>query len=576
MERPYCLFLFRLLGFSFYIFRFKSICLLNRQTLVLSLVVGFIAALFFMPALGAVRLFDWDEINFAEISREMIVLGDYGRPHIDFRPFWEKPPLFFWIQTLFMRLFGVGEYAARFPNALIGVVTLVLLARLGTKLHSVRFGLLWAGAWLGSILPHLYFRSGIIDPYFNFFIFCGLVGVIFFSWKRNRYDFSLRRKPLFYLLLGGFILGLGILTKGPVAFLIVALTMGVYWLVNRFRWFVSPVQFLLFTALASLVTLLWYGVETLAHGPRFIREFITYNYRLLSTPDAGHEGFFGYHVVVLLVGCFPASIFALRGFGDTPQDRNFQRDFKQWMVILFAVVLILFSVVNTKIVHYSSLCYFPLTYLTALTLEGLWSGRIQFNAWLRFGLIAVGGLIVAVVVGLAYLGRNVEVLKALVREDPFAVANLDAKLTWTGWEMLPGLWLLLVLALGTWWLGKKLWQRGIVTLFGGTALFVTLTLGFFIARVEGISQAAAMRFFERFAGQDVYILTYHYKSYGPYFYARRPPGQNPKRYDENWLLYGPVDRPTYVVAKITALPDTVRTLRRIGAENGFVFYERKP
>lgn len=537
--------------------------------------MGLVAAVFFMPFLGAVRLFDWDEINFAEISREMLALGDFGRVHVDFQPFWEKPPFFFWMQGLAMSVFGVGEYAARFPNAVMGVVTLVLLFNLGRRLHSVRFGLLWAGAWLASITPHLYFRSGIIDPYFNFFIFCGLVGVIFFTWKRDRLDLPLHRSALFYLLMGGFVLGVGILTKGPVAYLIVALTLGVYWVVNRFRWFLTPGQFLLYSVMATVVTLLWYGLETWAHGPWFIREFIKYNYRLFSTPDAGHAGFFGYHFVVLLVGCFPASIFAIRGFGPTPQERNFQRDFKQWMVILFWVVLILFSIVKSKIVHYSSMCYFPLTYLAALTLEGLWSGRIRFNAWLKFGLLAVGGLIVLIFTAAPMLGQRIEVLKALVKEDPFAAANLDARITWTNWDLIPALWLLLVLALSVRWFSRKKWERGVPALLLGTAVFVTLALGFYIRRIEGISQAAAMRFFERFRGQDVYVLPYHYRSYGTYFYTRRPPGQNPKRYDENWLLYGPVDRPTYVIAKITEPADTVRTLRRLGEENGFVFYQRK-
>jgi 4-amino-4-deoxy-L-arabinose transferase-like glycosyltransferase len=51
------------------------------------------AVIFFIPFLGSVHLFDWDEINFAESAREMIVTGNYSRVQIDFHPFWEKPPL---------------------------------------------------------------------------------------------------------------------------------------------------------------------------------------------------------------------------------------------------------------------------------------------------------------------------------------------------------------------------------------------------------------------------------------------------------------------------------------------------
>src|SRR5262245_47043667 len=58
-------------------------------------------------------LYDWDEINFAESSREMLVTGNYFQVQIDFRPFWEKPPLYFWMQAASMKIFGVNEFAAR-------------------------------------------------------------------------------------------------------------------------------------------------------------------------------------------------------------------------------------------------------------------------------------------------------------------------------------------------------------------------------------------------------------------------------------------------------------------------------
>src|SRR5437763_13208093 len=93
-----------------------------------------LAALLFIPFLGRVHLFDWDEINFAECSREMLKTGDYLRPYIDFKPFWEKPPMFFWMQTVTMHLFGINEFAARLPNAICGITTLVTLFLCGRKL----------------------------------------------------------------------------------------------------------------------------------------------------------------------------------------------------------------------------------------------------------------------------------------------------------------------------------------------------------------------------------------------------------------------------------------------------------
>ena len=142
-----------------------------------------------------------------------------------FAPFHEKPPLFLWMQAACMALFGVGEFAARLPNALCGAVTLVLLYRIGRRERDDRFGLLWALAYAGSILPHLYFHSGIIDPWFNLFIFLGLYAFIR----------SLRERSTAQALASGVLIGLALLTKGPAAAIILGLTVLTYWATHRFR-----------------------------------------------------------------------------------------------------------------------------------------------------------------------------------------------------------------------------------------------------------------------------------------------------------------------------------------------------
>jgi 4-amino-4-deoxy-L-arabinose transferase-like glycosyltransferase len=71
-----------------------------------------------IPTIGSSALFDWDEVNFAECAREMIVSKDYFNVTINFQAFWEKPPLFIWMQALSMLIFGVNEFAARFPNVI--------------------------------------------------------------------------------------------------------------------------------------------------------------------------------------------------------------------------------------------------------------------------------------------------------------------------------------------------------------------------------------------------------------------------------------------------------------------------
>ena len=59
---------------------------------------------------------------------------------------------------------------------------------------------------------------------------------------------------------------------------------------------------------------------------------------------------------------------AKKGFNKDKSNTNIQANFHTIMVILFLVVLILFSIVKTKIVHYSSMCYFPLTFLATYSI----------------------------------------------------------------------------------------------------------------------------------------------------------------------------------------------------------------
>lgn len=542
------------------------------------LLIVLLGLLLFVPGLGAVHLFDWDEINFAEIAREMIVTGDYVRPQIDFQPFWEKPPLFMWLQAVSMKVFGVGEFAARLPNALCGVITLMLLFRIGTRLRDRVFGSLWVLAYLGSILPHLYFRSGIIDPWFNLFIFLAMHAFILLGWggpnrPKSPPDAGARK----YAVLAGLFLGLAILTKGPVAPLVIGLTAAVYWALHRFRPFVSVPKLLLLLAVMAVVAFLWFGMDWLVNGSWFLATFVKYQYRLFSTPDAGHGGFLGYHFVVLLFGCFPASLFTVHELIAPSRDTTQDNDYRRWMVLLFWVVLGLFSIVQSKIVHYSSLCYFPLTYLAARKLEQLWKGELIAPMWLRLSLGAIGSAVAVLFITMPFVGMHIVLLKPLI-EDPFGQANLDADVHWTGIEAIAGLWLAVVMFFCHRFFARGDMHRGLPALFGGTMLFITITLFFFINNIEGYSQRAAIEFMEKRQSEHCYVRTYGYRSYAHLFYSREEPITDPRAYDDDWLIKGAIDRPVYLSAKINHAQEVeaLGTFKELYRRNGFVFYRRDP
>lgn len=539
------------------------------------LLIAVVAALLFIPFLGAVHLFDWDEINFAEAAREMIVTGNYSQVQIDFAPFWEKPPLFIWMQAISMQLFGINDFAARFPNAIIGIATLLTFYHIGKKQVDEQFGFWWALVYAGSWLPHFYFKSGIIDPTFNYFIFLA----VYFA-----YRIGYAPKPTRMAIFSGISLGLAVLTKGPAAILIAVLVLLVYWIYNKFRIHIKIVHLLWIVLFCFLTTALWFGYEIIMHGWWFVNEFVIYQWRLFSTPDAGHGGPFFYHWIVLLVGCFPASIFLL-SYVQTSRAKSIYlsqpaeaKDFKVWMWILFWVVLLLFSIVKTKIVHYSSLCYFPLSYLAALQVYRLLEGRFRLKGW-NISLILFIGVVLGLAISLLPL---VGIYKnELIPHigDKFAKANLQADVRFSFGEMAYGLIYILLVVISCVMLFSGKVRRGLLCLFISTILMIQVTVLHFVPKVEKFSQAAAIEFFEQFQGKDVYVKPLGYFSYAHLYYTRKQPSANPEYYKnkEQWLLEGVIDKPAYFICRITD-SEPYRShpnLQLIGEKNGFVFFKRK-
>ncbi len=539
------------------------------------LLIAIIAALLFIPFLGAVHLFDWDEINFAEAAREMIVTGNYSQVQIDFAPFWEKPPLFIWLQAASMNIFGVNDFAARFPNAVIGIVTLLTFYHIGKKQVDEKFGLWWALVYAGSWLPHFYFKSGIIDPTFNFFIFLA----VYFA-----YRIGYAGKPSRAAIFSGICLGLAVLTKGPAAIIIAVLALLVYWVYNKFRIYIKLLHLLLIVLFAFLTTSLWFGYEIIAHGWWFVNEFVIYQWRLFSTPDAGHGGPFFYHWVVLLIGCFPASVFLLsylqtaRTKSIYLQQPNEVRDFRTWMWILFWVVLLLFSIVKTKIVHYSSLCYFPLSYLAALQVYRLVEGKFMLKKW-NISIILVIGLILGLAIGLLPLVGVYKHELIMHIGDEFAKANLQADVPFSIGETAYGAVYMILVIVGCVLLFNKKVRQGLLCLFISTILMIQVTVLHFVPKVERFSQGAAIDYFRSFIGKDVYVMPLGYFSYAHLYYTRKQPSANPEYYKgkEEWLLNGRIDKPAYFICRITdSAPYKAHpNLEVIGEKNGFVFFKRK-
>lgn len=543
----------------------------GRVATPLLLLVG--GVVLYSIGLGRVHLFDWDEINFAESAREMLVSGNYLDVQVNFETFWEKPPLFIWFQVIGMKLWGIGEVGARFPNAVAGGVTLALLFCIGRREKGERFGLLWALLYGSSLLPFFYFKSGIIDPWFNLFIFLGL-------YHLSRYTSPVVREGKSReAILGGFFIGLSTLTKGPVGLLIVGLILGILLLLQRgrigyFRW----VDLLGFGLTYCVVGGFWFILQIATGHWSIIEDFFIYQVRLFRTEDAGHGGFLLYHFVVLLFGAFPASLLALpvmRRSVVEDEGSEGMAHLLRYMIVALWVVLILFTVVRTKIVHYSSFCYFPITFLAAYYVEDRLKRGAPLARWVKYSIVAVGGLVALALVVLTNIDCYVDRLTPLV--DPFTAGNLSADGGWRGYEWITGLVLL----------GAVLYfaraevrhlGRAMKVLFLGCGATMLLGMLLVVPRVEAYSQRALVDFCVARRGEVCYIYPL-FKSYAHYFYSDRRPENNCD--DKEYLMHGELDRPAYFVVRLyegaeEELMSECPEATRLYTKNGFGFYVRYP
>jgi 4-amino-4-deoxy-L-arabinose transferase-like glycosyltransferase len=456
----------------------------------------------FVPFLGQVHLFDWDEINFAEAAREMIVTGDWLNVQINYEPFWEKPPLFIWLQACSMSIFGVNEYAARFPNVVIGLVTLFILYFSVYRRYGKQAGVFTLLMYIGSVTPHFYFKSGIIDPLFNLFIFCTILYLVR----------STETKRIANFFWAGLFLGLAVITKGPVCLLIVGLTGLVYQLYYKVTFYTTKGLLLLLGGLLVFPAL-FFGIQVYQSGWWFLQEFIIYQIDLFRYPIASHGQPFYYHFVVLLLGCFPLFVLALKPIASKTEiigDANYAR----WMKVLFWVVLIVFSSVTTKIVHYSSMCYIPLA-----VVGGIWLSRYTvLTGFTRIllGFVGVVWVLILAACGSFFLVDISKILSSYIA-DKFVLAQLQTEVSWSFVPII-----LAMISAGV--LLKALIKPSkisISSLLVTNSLVITLLMVSFVPQVEQTIQGNWITQLEKYKGKEMAHFTFGFKSYAHLFYTEQ-------------------------------------------------------
>src|SRR5690349_7770367 len=268
----------------------------------------------------------------------MAETGDWITPRLYGKPWFEKPPLFYWGAAICFKLFGVSEAAARLPSAICALLATLVLAWLAWKMYgaeTARCLLLLLPTTVGMIgFSHAAATDMPFSGMLTIAMVCAAVILRLAAAEQGGSGSVLAgaappdsaptpplasassstqsQTPWLALVLFGFFLGLAVLAKGPAA---IILSGGAvfFWALFTKRWR-DAFRLLHPAAVASfcLTALPWY-ILCARRNPDFFRIFIIeHNFKRYLTPEFQHIQPFWYYVPVLLIAILPWSVILLR------------------------------------------------------------------------------------------------------------------------------------------------------------------------------------------------------------------------------------------------------------------------
>ena len=272
-------------------------------------------------------------------------------------------------------------------------------------------------------------------------------------------------------------MGLAVLTKGPLGGVIPLVGFATY------KWFyrtpkISFLHFCYCAILSLSVALSWYLANWWVHGSQFIEGFIQFQQSLFSKPLEGHQGPFYYHFAVAIVGLFPWTPFLLLfKLKLIPKEHPHIRPLLVFSAGWLVFVLALFSVVTTKLPHYSASIYIPLSFIVAFCLEQVYQKQLTLPRWVIGAYVFLGGAFAVFLILFPHLF-----------EDFIEKQKIDFELQWSSTIYIPGIGLILgILAGGICFWKNRIWLAiwvTALTMFLGTQGFWRLHVPIYLQYVQ--------------------------------------------------------------------------------------------
>jgi dolichol-phosphate mannosyltransferase len=260
-------------------------------------IVMVFAALMFFSRLGT-PLLEPEEVRYAEIPRQMHQENRWLVPALHGQPYLDKPPLMYWMVMTSYRVFGIHDWAARVVPGICGWLTVMIVYFWARRTVSARAAFLSAIVLCLSAQFIYYGRMLTMNAPLALFVTAALASAHVATTVERR------RNAIIWWVFCGVALGLGALTKGPVAFALVLPPLFVWLRLESRARRPGLVGWLMMALAALVVALPWYALVTARH-PEFTGYFFWFHNVKRFAQPFDHEGPIWQYILPLLAGNLP-------------------------------------------------------------------------------------------------------------------------------------------------------------------------------------------------------------------------------------------------------------------------------
>jgi len=312
------------------------------------LVISLSAIIAFL-GLGSSCFFDV-EASFAQAAKEMMERGDLLTPFFNGEARFDKPILFYWLILASYKIFGISEFAARFPSALSGLLLSVSLFSFMNIIGRKEIALLSSLFFCLSFYFLSFTHAAVVDMTFTLFLSLSLFSFFLYAEGCKRMIYG------FYVFSA-----LAFLTKGLIGILIPFCVVLLYSLYLDRRKAIAKLFNPRGICLFAIVALPWFVAEVSMYGMDFFYEFVIKHHFVRYTQVlSGHKGPFYFYIPLTLIGFFPWIIFLPHGLRKAPT-ASLELFASIWSLFTF----LFFSISKTKYPSYILPMFPPLAMIAA-------------------------------------------------------------------------------------------------------------------------------------------------------------------------------------------------------------------